>query len=381
MVDRSDLPLSKLQEITLVVLQAATADNIEQALQRIAHATRELVRAKYAALGIPDGEGGLTHFKVSGITAEEIRKIDHPPIGRGLLGAIMHERQPILTDKITDDPRSSGFPKGHPTMEKFLGVPIQIGEVLFGMLYMTDREDGKGFDSNDQWLVETMARYAALAIAGVQLREKNRRLTLLEERQRIGMALHDGIIQSLYALGMHIDLIRTQVDAPPNTFKPVIDGLNNVIEEIRDYIMNLRSRQREQWTLYNILDEALRPLYIPPELEIVIQAPHRTTSLSEHDIESISMIIREGVSNIVRHADAKHVVLSAWQYPDHIKFVIADDGVGFSEQALREKNGLGVQNMYERARIHRGTLEIDSAVGTGTTITLDIPTQTAPTEA
>lgn len=380
MVDRRDLPLAKLQEITLVILHAASADSVEQALQRIAHATRELVRAKYAALGIPDGEGGLTHFKVSGITPEEIRQIDHPPIGRGLLGAIMHERVPILTDKISDDPRSIGFPKGHPSMDKFLGVPVQIGDVLFGMLYMTDREDGKGFDAVDQWLVETMARYAALAIAGVQLREKNRRLTLLEERQRIGMALHDGIIQSLYALGMHVDLIRKQVDAPPNTFQPVIDGLNNIIEEIRDYIMNLRSRQHEQWTLYNMLAEALRPLYVPPELEIVIQAPHRAVELSPPDIESICMIIREGVSNIVRHAEAKHVLLSAWNYPEHIRFTITDDGVGFDEQKLRKKNGLGVQNMYERARIHQGTLEINSAVGGGTTITLDIPTQTAPVE-
>jgi signal transduction histidine kinase len=380
MVDRGDLPLSKLQEITLVVLHAASADNIEQALQRIAHATRELVQAKYAALGIPDGEGGLTHFKVSGITPEEVRKIDHPPIGRGLLGAIMHERQPILTDHISEDPRSSGFPSGHPTMEKFLGVPVQIGEVLFGMLYMTDREDGKGFDATDQWLVETMARYAALAIAGVQLREKNHRLTLLEERQRIGMALHDGIIQSLYALGMHIDIIRTQVDAPPNTFTPVIDGLNNIIEEIRDYIMNLRSRQHEEWTLHTMLDEALRPLYIPPELEVVIQAPHRVAQLSPQDIESICMIIREGVSNIVRHADAKHIILSAWYYPDHIRFTITDDGVGFDKEDLKQKNGLGVQNMHERARIHHGVLEINSSVGQGTTITLDIPTQPKPLE-
>lgn len=375
MIDRGDLPLSKLQEITLVVLHAASADNIEQALQRIAHATRELVRARYAALGIPDGEGGLTHFKVSGITPEEIRKIDHPPIGRGLLGAIMHERQPIMTKRIGDDPRSSGFPKGHPTMEKFLGVPIQIGDVLFGMLYMTDREDGQPFDSTDQWLVETMARYAALAIAGVQLREKNHRLILLEERQRIGMALHDGIIQSLYALGMHIDLIRTQVDAPPNTFTPVIDGLNTVIEEIRDYIMNLRSRQQEQSTLYAMLNEALRTLYIPPDLEIVIQAPHRVVLLDPQDVESISMIIREGVSNIVRHANATQVILSAWQYPDHIKVTIVDNGIGFDEQASRKKNGLGVQNMYERARIHHGVLEVQSEVGVGTTITLDVPTQ------
>ncbi len=373
MPDRN-IPLSQLKEIVGVVMHAASANTIEQALQRIADATRELISARYAALGIPDGEGGLTHFKVSGISPEDIQRIAHPPVGRGLLGAIMHEREPIILEHLQQDARSSGFPAGHPPMDSFLGVPIQVGDELFGMLYLTDRIDGQPFTQSDQWLVETMAGYTALAIAGVQLRDKNHQLTLLEERQRIGMALHDGIIQSLYALGMHVDLIRKQVDAPPGTFQPVIDGLNTVIEEIRDYIMNLRHRQQSVLTYRTMLENVASNLYIPSEMKIVINAPDRAVPLSQEDAESVAMIIREGLSNVVRHAGACSVTISAWHYPDHLKFVMTDDGAGFDERALKDKDGLGVRNMHERARLHSGTLEITSAVGVGTTVVLVIPT-------
>lgn len=374
MSDRS-IPLSKLKEITSIVMHAANADTFEEALQRIADASRELVGARYAALGIPDGQGGLNHFRVSGLTPQQIEAIAHPPIGRGLLGAIMQERQPIMQERISDDPRSSGFPHGHPHMERFLGVPIKVGDELFGMLYLTDRLDGQPFSQEDQWLVETMAGYAALAIAGRNLHDKNRQLTLLKERQRIGMALHDGVIQSLYALGMHLDMIRTRVDVPPDTFKPVIDGLNGVIEDIRDHIMNLRRRDNENWTYRGLMEDVVNHLYIPQQMRVVINAPDRPVPMALEDAESVCMIVREALSNAVRHAGACTVTITVWYYPDSLKIIVTDDGDGFDIDALTNNAGLGVRNMHERAHLHGGTLEVTSIVNVGTTVTLFVPFQ------
>lgn len=374
MLDRS-IPLSKLKEITSIVMHAASADTFEQALQRIADATRELVQARYAALGVPDGHGGLTHFRVSGLTPEQIEKIAHPPMGRGLLGAIMEERKPIMVNRITDDPRSSGFPHGHPPMDSFLGVPIKVGDELFGMLYLTDRLDGESFSQEDQWLVETMAGYAALAIAGRNLHDKNRQLTLLKERQRIGMALHDGVIQSLYALGMHLDMIRTRTDVPSDTFKPVIDGLNGVIEDIRDHIMNLRRRDNENWTYRALMEDVVSHLYIPQQMRVVINAPDRPVPMALEDAESVCMIVREALSNAVRHAGACTVTITVWYYPDSLKIIVTDDGEGFDFDALTKNEGLGVRNMHERAHLHGGTLEVTSMVNVGTTVTLFVPFQ------
>ncbi|MFW5696278.1 MAG: GAF domain-containing protein, partial [Phototrophicaceae bacterium] len=273
------ISLTTLKEIVSTVMYAAEADTLEIALQRIADASRDLVNARYAALGVPDGEGGLTHFVVSGLSSESIDRIAHPPVGKGLLGTIMNEREVIRLPHMTDDSRAVGFPAGHPPMDSLLGVPIQVGGQLFGMLYLTDRKDGEPFSLGDQWLVETMAGYAALAIAGTSLREKQQRLALLEERQRIGMELHDGIIQSLYALGMHIDLIRSGAGIPSERFQPVIDGLNSVIEEIRDYIMDLRRRADSEKSCHQLLDDVVTRLYIPSSMSVVINAPNRPLPL------------------------------------------------------------------------------------------------------
>src|SRR5215510_13301939 len=200
--------LAQLKDIASAVMYAAEAPKLEEVLERIAEVAKDLVNAKYAALGVPDDNGGLKFFKVAGMTPEQIARLDHLPHGKGLLGAIALERESIRLEKMQDDKRSAGFCKAHPQMTSLLGVPIQVGQQLFGILYLCDRIDGQPFSEQDEWLIETVAGYAALAIAGSQLREQQSRLTLLEERDRISMELHDGIIQSLYAMGMHLDILR-----------------------------------------------------------------------------------------------------------------------------------------------------------------------------
>ncbi|MCA9915565.1 MAG: GAF domain-containing protein, partial [Anaerolineae bacterium] len=163
--------------------------------------------------------------------------IDHLPVGHGLIGAIMQERKTIRLESMQDDPRSVGFPSDHPEMKSFLGVPIIVGEQLYGMLYLSDKEDGTAFNDEDQLLIETLAGYAALAIATAEIRQQHNRLRILEERERIGMELHDGIIQSLYGIGMVVDMMRrNESKISPEKLQPVVESLNNVIDDIRHYI-------------------------------------------------------------------------------------------------------------------------------------------------
>ncbi len=163
--------LDQIKAIITLVMYAVEANELEQVLERIAQASRDLVNARYAALGVPDGHGGLRYFKTAGMTQEEIRRMDHLPEGRGLIGAMMYDRSPLLLENITDDPRSSGFPPGHPPMTQLLSVPIQLGQQLFGVIYLTDREDGLPFDQTDQTMIETMAGYVvgALGTGGMQM--------------------------------------------------------------------------------------------------------------------------------------------------------------------------------------------------------------------
>ncbi|MEL6525069.1 MAG: GAF domain-containing protein, partial [Chloroflexota bacterium] len=146
--------LKQLKEISGAVMFAAEARDLEDVLERIADAARELIKTKYAALGVPDGRGGLEYFKTSGMTDDEEALISHRPRGNGMIGAIMRERKVIRLNDMTGDPRTSGFPANHPEMNSFLGAPIIVANHLYGMLYLTDKLNGDPFTEEDETLVE-----------------------------------------------------------------------------------------------------------------------------------------------------------------------------------------------------------------------------------
>ena len=109
--------------------------SLETLLERIATLACEQVEARYAALGVLDEEGQLEKFITVGMTEEQIKHIPHPPQGLGLIGALMDAEEPVRLREISDDPRSVGFPPGHPAMHALLGVPIRAGNRQLGQLY------------------------------------------------------------------------------------------------------------------------------------------------------------------------------------------------------------------------------------------------------
>jgi len=368
-----NLVLDKFKEIANAVLYAAEASDFEEVLHRIAAVGRELVECQYAALGVPDGKGGLRYFKTVGILPEDIARMDHLPRGGGLIGAIMEERRPINLVDMSSDPRASGFPMHHPRMERFLGVPIMLGQQLFGMFYLCDRKDGLPFDEKDQLLIETLAGYAALTIASADMNQQRNRLRLLEERERIGMELHDGIIQSLYGIGMQVDLLRLEGSANSTELQAIIDNLNEVIEDIRKYILKLRTMNGPRRSMHDCLDHIKQRLHIPKKIEVHIDAPNEPAPFSAAVFESICLIVNEAFSNAVRHADAKRIDLIAFEESGQYKIMVCDDGRGFDLSSVANQSGLGLRNMQQRARLYGGQVMIDSALGSGTTLTIAIP--------
>lgn len=370
------LILSQLKDIATAVMYAAEASTVEQVLERIAQVSQELIHARYAALGVPDGNGGLRFFKIVGMTPEQVARLDHLPVGKGLIGAIMADRATLRLERMADDSRSAGFCPAHPSMTSLLGVPVQVGQQLFGTLYLCDREDGEPFSEEDTWLVETLAGYAALAIAGSQLGEQQQRLSLLEERERIGMELHDGVIQSLYAIGMHLDLMRLSGNAHETETNGVLGNLNDVIEDIRRYIMNLQqSSEQDQKTVYERLNELVKRMHTADTLKIHLSAPDEKPLFTPATFEAICQMVNEAISNAVRHSDAHEIHVNALQQDNRLKITIVDDGKGFDLQALSDNTGLGLSNIQQRAALHGGRVEIDSVVGGGTRLTIRVPVQ------
>lgn len=365
--------LSRLKEISNAVMFAAEAQDLEVMLERIADAARELVETKYAALGVPDGQGGLSHFKVVGLTEEQAKRIPHHPEGRGLIGAIMRERKVIRINNMGDDARSVGFPEAHPFMKSFLGAPIIAGNHLYGMLYLSDKKDNTPFDDNDQQLVEMLAGYAALAIAGSELSQQQSRVNLLEERERIAMELHDGVIQSLYGIGMQVDLMRRNEQViGTQELNDLVDNLNEIIEDIRYFISNLRTG-RQQMTInayFNYMKERLHP---SEHTEFIIDAPDSYAPFSPAVFESICLIANEAMSNAIRHAKAQHIHVTIEQNKSKFSIQISDDGCGFDPDTATEGMGLGLHNMQQRARLFGGEVIINTEIDNGTSLQITIP--------
>jgi GAF domain-containing protein len=143
-------------------------------LRRIVEAGRELLGARYAALGVIGPDGQLAEFIHVGMDDETVARVGRLPEGKGLLGAVVEDPRPIRLAAIADDPRSSGFPDEHPPMGSFLGVPIRVRGVVFGNLYLTECRHGE-FSAEDEQLALALAATAGQAIDNARLYEKARK--------------------------------------------------------------------------------------------------------------------------------------------------------------------------------------------------------------
>ena len=137
-------------------------------LRRIVEAARDLVGARYAALGVISPTGGLAEFIHIGMPLDALGRIGHLPQGKGLLGALIEDPHPIRLVRIAEDPRSCGFPPGHPPMSSFIGVPIRIRDEIFGNLYLAESTRG-AFSAEDEELTTAIAATAAVAVDNARL--------------------------------------------------------------------------------------------------------------------------------------------------------------------------------------------------------------------
>ena len=177
--------------------------SLDALLQRIVETAAELTGARYAALGVIDKAGqGLERFLTTGIDADTHAAIGDLPRGRGILGVLIREAQALRLHDIADDSRSVGFPRHHPPMKTFLGVPIVLRGVAYGNLYLTEKEGGVDFSEDDEELTQLLAAQAAVAIENARLYESSTRwLRQLESLNEIGNALAAEIeLQPLLAL-------------------------------------------------------------------------------------------------------------------------------------------------------------------------------------
>ena len=351
---------------------------IEDVLQLIVDRVRDLADATYAALGIVGIDGRIERFITAGIEPEARLAIGALPTGRGLLGLIIREGHSYRIPAIADHPASSGFPPNHPPMTSFLGVPVMAHGVSVGNLYLTDKRGAAEFSVSDRRLVELFARHAAIAIDNARLHAQAGRLAVAEERDRIGRDLHDGIIQSLYAVGLSLEDVPELMTESPDEAADRVDGaiesINLAIRDIRNFIYGLRPEAVDGTQVVAGLAALAEEVRHGGLTDVVVDLdPGADPGLDPEAGAELLNLVREALSNAVRHARAMRLAVTLSADATTTRLVIADDGVGFDPALAAAAGHHGLANMRARAQAIGGRLDIRSAPDSGAQVIVDLP--------
>jgi signal transduction histidine kinase len=351
--------------------------DVEAVLQVIVDQVRPLVDAQYAALGIVDADGSIERFITSGIDDATRARIGDPPRGHGILGLIIRKGRSFRIADIATDPRRAGFPPDHPPMHAFLGVPIGVKGRSVGNLYLTNKRDALEFSAEDQAIVEAFARHAGIAIENARLHDQVQRLAIVDERERISKDLHDGIIQSIYGVSLSLEDIPELIDEDPEEVirrvERAIQSLHLTIRDIRNFIFGLRPELLGGTTLADgiraLADEFRHTTSIPVALDL----DGLEVDPSDHATTHVLGVVSEALGNVARHSGAEQAWIVATGDATTVQVEVRDDGQGFDPVARAALGHQGLDNMHGRARALSGTLTIDTAPGSGTTVAITAP--------
>jgi signal transduction histidine kinase len=362
-------------------LTLAAELSLESVLPRIVELAVDITGARYGALGVIDENGVIVDFLTVGISEEEVESIGHRPVGDGILGLLVREAKPILIADIAADPRAVGFPPNHPPMRSFAGAPVSALGRVFGNLYLTDKQGADVFDDDDLAALEVLATQAGVAIENARLysemqrvQQELRRLEVLEERERIAKELHDGVIQSLFAVGMGLQgtVALAKDDEIGRRIEGAVEEIDRAIRDLRNYIFGLKPGILADRQLDQALQELGEEFQTNSDVVIVVEVDEGVAAELASLASDVIQLTREALSNVGRHAHATTCRVSLRRAKDGAALLeIDDDGHGFDPSA--PSPGMGLSNLAARVASLGGDLSIESIAGEGTTIKAKIP--------
>lgn len=312
-----------------------------------------------------------------GDVEEAFSFLDHFRVGEGFIGMVAETGKPMVSNNPKKDMRflrpsilEAGF-------QCIAVIPLLAGGKVVGVMSAATRCEQQ-FDERRLRLLTAIGTWAGMAIENARLNRQARRLAVLEERERIGMDLHDGIIQSIYGVGLALDYARIAIHEDSQTaldkIEQSIDALNETIRDIRAYILDLRPRQYHGVDLKQNLQRLVEEFQSNSATRASLVGPDDGLSdFPAGNATALFHICQEALANVAKHARAQHADIHLWTARDRVILEVSDDGLGFDLQKMSVTLGHGLSNMHARARKVGGDVEITSTPGQGTTVLAWVP--------
>jgi len=361
-----------LLEISQRILRGDPPDEV---LALVARRARELIGADIATIAIPAPDSEELVFEVADGVAEDKLRDSRVPVGHSLAGAVFLTGQSLVVEDAVADPRqgmtqellaSVGYGAA-------IVVPLIAKRTAFGALTVAKLQKRGAFAEGDLRVVELFANQAAVALEYSRIRDELRRLAVVEDRERIGRELHDGVIQSLFAVGMNLQATATIAGRGEvqGRLEGAVTELDRAIRDLRNYIFGLRPGILADRQLSQVIAQLASDVEEKSGISVAVEVDPRLAAELSSAAGDIVQLVREALSNVARHSGAATCRVSLLRGDGAAILVIEDDGRGFNQDTPASGQGLG--NLRERAAKLGGSLSITTGAG-GTRVEVSLPT-------
>ena len=343
-----------------------------EVLALIARRARELIGADFATIAIPTPDRTELVIEVADGVAENQLRDSRMRVDQSLAGAVFLSGESLVVEDATADPRSAQDIVRAVGYGACIVVPLNVAGSVFGTLTVANLQKRGVFGEGDLRFVELFANQAAVALDYSRVRDELRRLAVVEDRERIGRELHDGVIQSLFAVGMNLQA--TATIAGPGELQQRLEGavteVDRAIGDLRNYIFGLRPGILADRQLGQVIAQLAADTEDQSGITVAVEVdPSLGVELSAV-AGDIVQLVRESLSNVARHSGAATCRVSLLREDGAAVLVIEDDGTGFDDKVPR--NGQGLGNLRDRSGKLGGSLSVTSG-GDGTRVEIRLP--------
>ena len=328
-----------------------------------------------------DGEKLLQLVMHRGDFSDTLSFRDRFQVGQGFLGRAAETGEIIVSTNLAEDMRYLRTSVLKAGFQCIAFIPLISGRNVIGVMAAATRRKQQ-FDERRLHMLANIGTWAGITIENAGLNRQSRRLAVLEERERIGMDLHDGIIQSIYGVGLALDYVRMSLNDDPEhariKIEELIEDLNKSIRDIRAYILDLRPRQFHGEDLKEGLQRLVDEFRANSGTTASLVGPNNgMVDFPAANATALFHICQESLANVAKHSRAKHAEVHLWTARERVLLEVGDDGSGFDLRKMSVTLGHGLSNMHVRARKVGGDVEITSNPGQGTTILAWVPRRRA----